>query len=117
MNIKVKIKDTTSVAFPIIIKDKSGDVAYWQNLNGSWLKKTYDDNGKLLTYKNSDGYWSVETYDDNGKKLTFKNSDGYYKIKGSFVTKEEYEEFFNPIPEYTMEELIAKIGNFKLKNI
>lgn len=116
MNIEITIKDKSNVEFPIIIKDKRGDVAYWQNLNGSWLKKTYDDNGKLLTYKNSDGYWSVETYDDNGKKITFKNSDGYYQIKGLFVTKEEYEAFINPIPEYTMEELTVKLGhNFKIK--
>jgi len=116
MNIELKITDRTNVEFPIVIKDKKGDVAYWESYDGRWIKKTYDDNGKLLTYRNSDGYWSVETYDDNSKKLTFKNSDGYYKIKGSFVTKEEYESFLNPIPEYTMEELVAKLGyNFKIK--
>jgi hypothetical protein len=41
------------------------------------------------------------TYDSNGKELTFKDSDG---IKRGF-----------DIPEYTMEELVEKLGNFKIK--
>ena len=62
---------------------------------------TYDSNGKELTYKDSDGFSSEYTRDSNGNELTYKNSDG--------VTRG-----FN-IPEYTMEQLVEKLGNFKIK--
>jgi YD repeat-containing protein len=69
--------------------------------NGYSWERTYDSNGNVLTYKDSDGYSSEYTYDSNGKELTFKDSDG---IKRGF-----------DIPEYTMEELVEKLGNFKIK--
>jgi hypothetical protein len=87
------ITDLENVAFPIFIKDKNGNEIYYQY---------------------SDGSWSKYTYDDNGNELTCKTSTGYYRIKGEYVTKEEFEAFVNT-PEYTMEELVSKIGNFKLK--
>jgi YD repeat-containing protein len=115
MNIEINL-DTTNVAFPIVIKDTKGNEIYKQWESGYWCKLTYDDNGNELTYKNSDGDSWKCTYDDNNNELTFKNSSGYYKIKGEYVTKEEYEAFINPIPEYTMDELIVKLGhNFKIK--
>ena len=136
MKIEIKITDTTNVKFPIVIKDNRGNEIYKQDSNGYWCESTYDDNNNKLTFKNSDGYWCESTYDDNGNGLTYKNSYGdwwestydnnnneltyktsfgYYKIKGKQVTKKEYEAFVNPIPEYTMEELVAKLGNFKIK--
>jgi hypothetical protein len=69
--------------------------------SGFWLEYTYDEKGNELTYKNSNGYWSECTYDEKGNELTYKNSDGVRRG-------------FN-IPEYTMEELINKLGNFKIK--
>lgn len=62
---------------------------------------TYDSNGEILTYKDSNGFSFEYTYDLNGNELTYKNSDG---VKRGFN-----------IPEYTMEELVAKLGNFKIK--
>ena len=74
---------------------------YYKDSAGCWRECTYDDNGNALTYKNSDGYWHEYTYDEKGNELTFKDSRG--------VTR-GFE-----IPEYTMEELVNKIGNFKIK--
>jgi YD repeat-containing protein len=74
---------------------------YFKNSNGYWYECTRDSNGKVLTYKDSDGFSYEYTYDSNGKVLTYKDSDGESKV-------------FD-IPEYTMEELIAKLGNFKIK--
>jgi YD repeat-containing protein len=74
---------------------------YFKNLNGFSYECTRDSNGKVLTYKDSDGFSYEYTYDSNGKVLTYKDSDGESKV-------------FD-IPEYTMEELIAKLGNFKIK--
>lgn len=95
MNIKVKIKDTTSVAFPIIIKDKKERVIYSKSLCG---------------------YSYERTYDEDGHEETYRNSNGNCKIRGEKVSKEKFESFIN-IPQYTMEQLVSKIGNFKLINI
>tara|TARA_R110002153_G_scaffold6130_2_gene28008 strand:+ start:245 stop:475 length:231 start_codon:yes stop_codon:yes gene_type:complete len=51
-------------------------------------------------YTYSDGYWYEYTRDENGNQLTFKNSDG---INTGF-----------DIPEYTIKDLVEKLGNFKL---
>lgn len=52
-------------------------------------------------YKDSNGDWWESTYDSNGKELTYKDSNG--NTRGF------------EIPEYTMEELVEKLGNFKIK--
>jgi len=74
---------------------------YFKKSNGFSYEFTYDSNGKVLTFKDSNGYWYEFTYDSNGKVLTYKNSNG--ETRGF------------DIPEYTMEELISKLGNFKIK--
>ena len=81
--------------------DSNGNQLTYKNSNGYWGESTYDSNGNLLTYKDSNKYWCERTYDSNGNLLTYKNSDGV--MKGF------------DIPEYTMEELVEKLGNFKLK--
>ena len=74
---------------------------YYKYPSGYSEEFTYDSNGNELTYKNSSGYSYECTYDSNGKVLTYKNSDG---VRRGF-----------DIPEYTMEELVNKLGNFKIK--
>ena len=83
--------------------NKEGKQAYEFDTypSGNFYEKTYDEKGNILTYKNSKGYSKEYTRDKNGNELTFKDSDG---------EKRGFE-----IPEFTMEELIQKLGNFKLK--
>jgi hypothetical protein len=111
--------------------------------NGNWIKYTYDSNGNELTHENSKGYWNKRTYDSNGNQLTFESSDGFwykwtYDSKGNQLTHENkgywskntYDSDGNKltfedsdgvkigfnIPEFTMEQLVEKIGhNFKIK--
>ena len=84
--------------------------------NGFSYERTYDEKGNVLTYKDSNGFSCEITYDEKGNRLTYKNSNGTYIIRGKIVTKEEYESFINGTPEYTMEELVSKLGyNFKIK--
>ena len=78
-----------------------GDLLTFKNSDGDWSERTYDDKGNELTYKLSNGYWCESTYDDKGDQLTFKDSNG--TLRGF------------DIPEYTMEELVEKLGNFKIK--
>ena len=54
----------------------------------------------ILTIKNSHGYWSKYARDDEGNELTYESSCG---TKRGFETQ-----------EYTMEQLVKKLGNFKL---
>jgi hypothetical protein len=63
----------------------------------------FDKDGRIVYHfhKDSDGYTSESTYDSNGNVLTFKDSTGFTR---GF-----------DIPEYTMEELVEKLGNFKIK--
>jgi hypothetical protein len=83
--------------------DKDGNRVYkfGVHYNKSWYKSTYDSNGKELTFENSTGYWYKRTYNSNGKELTYENSCG--------------EKMGFDIPEFTMEQLVEKIGhNFKI---
>jgi hypothetical protein len=63
----------------------------------------FDKEGRIVYNfrKDSDGYTSESTYDSEGNVLTFKDSN-------------EFTRGFD-IPEYTMEELVQKLGNFKIK--
>jgi YD repeat-containing protein len=83
--------------------DKENRLVYEfiKSSNGFSYERTYDSNGNQLTYKDSNGYSSEYTYDSNGNELTYKNSTGFTR---GF-----------DIPEYTMEELVERLGNFKIK--
>ena len=65
-----------------------------------FFETTHNSSGLILTYRDSNGYSWEKTYDNNGSELTFKDSDG--KERGF------------DIPEFTMEQLVEKVGNFKL---
>ena len=92
--------------------DKNGNIVYkfltysedyWTKSTYSedyWTKSTYDEKGNQLTHENSISGWWKRTYDEKGNLLTYEDSDGM-----GF-----------DIPEFTMEELVKKIGyNFKIK--
>jgi hypothetical protein len=83
--------------------NKDGRLLYnfYKGSDGYSYERTCDSNGNVLTFKDSTGYSSEYTYDSNGKELTYKNSTGFTR---GF-----------DIPEYTMEELVEKLGNFKIK--
>jgi YD repeat-containing protein len=69
--------------------------------NGYSYERTCDSNGNVLTFKDSNGFSYEYTYDSNGNELTYKDSNG---VTRGF-----------DVPEYTMEELVEKLGNFKIK--
>ena len=85
--------------------NKKGEIVYWFDANHSesdfWNETTYDKNGYILTYIDSDGYWVKYTRDSDGNELTYEDSKG---DKRGF-----------DIPEFTMEQVVEKLGiNFKL---
>ena len=101
--------------------DESGNTLTYKTSNGFSYERTYDENGNKLTYKDSDGFSYEKTYDENGSDLTFKNSDGYsyertYDESGNELTFKDSNGASRgfDIPEFTMEQLVEKMGNFKL---
>ena len=103
--------------------NKDGNLVYrfTTNSNGYSLEKTYDGDGNQLTFKDSNGYSCEKTYDKNGNELTFKNSNGYsweytYDKNGNELTFKDSNGTSRgfDIQEFTMEQLVEKVGNFKL---
>ena len=83
--------------------NKEGNIVYefYFTPNRGSCEYTYNKNGNQLTFKHSNGYSWEKTYNVNGRELTYKHSNGFSRG-------------FN-IPEYTMEELVEKLGEFKIK--
>ncbi len=118
---QLNIKD-----FPFKIKDKLGNVIYYENSSGYWYKREYDSNGNIIYHEDSSGYWYKQEYDSNGKETYFENSNGYwskveYDSKGNEIYFENSDGIIRdnrpgPVPEYTMAELQSMLGKeFKIK--
>ena len=88
--------------FPFIIKDKTGNEIYFENSNGYWYKNEFDSSGNEIYSENSKGYWYKNEFDSKNNQIYYEDSKGNIK-----------DDRF--IPEYTMEELVEKLGNFKIK--
>ena len=92
--------------FPFFINDDKGNEIYREYSNGFWYKKEYDDKRNVIYFEDSKGYWSKQEYDDKRNIIYFENSEG----KKIIDCRPEF------TPEYTMEELVSKLGhNFKIK--
>jgi len=112
--------------FPFVIRDKNNNLIYHESSDGYWLKREFDKNNNKIYHEYSDGYWSKREYDKNNNKIYHEYSDGYwYKQEYDSNNNRIYYESSSgdiidkrpkPIPEFTMEELIAKVGfEFKIK--
>ena len=104
--------------------NKEGNILYefYLTTNSSSVEYTYNRNGNQLTFKNSNGYNWEKTFNLNGRELTFKNSDGdsyeyTYDENGRELTYKHSNGISRgfDIPEYTMAELVEKLGEFKIK--
>jgi hypothetical protein len=64
-----------------------------------------DKNNNRIYYENSDGYWSKQEFDSKNNEIYWENS------KGSIIDNRP-----KSTPEFTMQELVAKLGyEFKIK--
>jgi hypothetical protein len=91
--------------FPFQIKDSKNNKIYFEDSDGFWVKREYDKNNNRIYLEDSDGYWVKREYDKNNNKIYYENSNGYIKDNRPKST-----------PEFTMEELTAKLGfDFKIK--
>jgi hypothetical protein len=64
-----------------------------------------DKNNNRIYYEESEGYWAKKEYDSNNNIIYYEDSNG------NIIDNRP-----KPTPEYTMAELIAKVGfEFKIK--
>jgi len=49
---------------------------FYEDPDGEWEKREYDDKGSVIYYENSDGYWKKYEYDDNGSWVYREDSIG-----------------------------------------
>jgi hypothetical protein len=68
---QLNIKD-----FPFEIKDKNGNLIYWENSYGYWYKREFDSDGNKIYYENSDGVWVKWEYDSDGTQIYYEDSEG-----------------------------------------
>ena len=62
--------------FPFSIKDKNGNLLYFEDSDGLWLKNEFDSKGNVIYSKHSNGYWVKRECDSNGNETYFENSEG-----------------------------------------
>ena len=105
--------------FPFEIKDKKSNQIYYENSNGLWLKREYDQNGKIIYFENSNGFWEKYEYDQNGKQIYLENSRGFwykyeYDQNGNriyFENSRGYIEDNRPkAVELTLDDIAAKLN-------
>lgn len=109
--------------FPFIIKDSQDNRIYYEDSDGYWEKSSFDSQSNRIYFEDSDCFWEKCIFDSQGNLIYSEDSAGFW-------TKRKYDSFGNQIyyenskgfiednrniPEYTMDELVEKIGHFKLK--
>jgi hypothetical protein len=91
--------------FPFRIKDKNNNRIYCETSNGYWWKREFDGNNNIIYFENSKDYWIKQEFDSNNKEIYWENS------YGTIINNRP-----KSTPEFTMEELVAKLGfEFKIK--
>lgn len=64
--------------FPFSIKDSNGNMIYWENSDGLWVKREYNSNGNEIYIEDSNEHWSKCEYDSNGNEIYWEHSNGYW---------------------------------------
>jgi hypothetical protein len=62
--------------FPFRIKDKQGNVLYFENSEGYWGKYEYDSDGNVIYCEDSRGFWWKREYDSVGNVIYCEDSNG-----------------------------------------
>ena len=75
--IDLKLSNGTKldIKYPILLKDKDGNVVYFQWFDGDWVKREYTD-GNCTYWEDSNGNWEKREY-TNGERTYYEHSSGY----------------------------------------
>jgi hypothetical protein len=58
------------------IKDKNGNLIYYEFSDGYWKKRKYDSKCNLIYLEDSDGYWAKREYDSQDILIYYADSEG-----------------------------------------
>jgi hypothetical protein len=123
---KTIAKQLNVTDFPFEINDKNNNEIYCEYSSGFWIKREFDKNNNPIYSEGSSGYWWKQEFDENNNEIYYESLYGnWYKQEFDKNNNRIYFESSNgtiidnrpkPTPEFTMEELIEKLGyNFKIK--
>jgi len=111
--IKVKGKDKLIYSYTFEGKSRT------TNQNTSlYISNPFEQKGKWMMVSNDNKYWIKRfvIIEKNGKFIAWNGAETDEEVlKAVITTSWEYAKEIEEVPEYTMEELVAKLGNFKIK--
>jgi hypothetical protein len=70
------------------IKDKNGNIIYYENSLGFWAKYEYDSQNNRIYSEHSTGMWMKKGYDSEGKTIYIEDQDGTIIVNGEFKTNQ-----------------------------
>jgi ribosomal protein L14 len=70
----------------LVIRNKNGNLIYFEDSNGFWIKREYDSKGEEIYSEDSDGYWLKRECDSEGNEIYFEDSNGFW-IKREYDSK------------------------------
>jgi hypothetical protein len=66
------------------IKDKNGNMIYYEDGDELLEKREWDSEGNEIYYEDSKGFWEKQEYDAQGNEIYYENSKGFWE-------KQEYD--------------------------
>jgi hypothetical protein len=106
--------------FPFRIKDENGNEIYYENSDGYWCKREYNNEGHEIYSKESNRRWVKREYDDQGNTIYYENSDGFWEKReyddpGNTIYYENSLRYIidnrpKSVVEMTLQEIADKLG-------
>ena len=56
------------------IYDENNNEIYWEESDGFWVKREYNDYGNIIYSVDSNGYWTKTEYDEYGNEIYYEHS-------------------------------------------
>ena len=108
---------------PFIIRNDNQMIIYFEDSNGYWYKRGFDEQNNEIYFEDSDKYWYKREFDNNNNEIYHENSNGYwYKREFDNNNNEIYHENSDGdirdkrTTELTLDE-IAKKFNIDVKKL
>ena len=63
---------------PFIIRNDNQMIIYFEDSNGYWYKRGFDEQNNEIYFEDSDKYWYKREFDNNNNEIYHENSNGYW---------------------------------------
>ena len=60
----------------VVLYNSNGRMIYYEESDGFWVKREFDENNNEIYYEDSRGYWIKSEYDSNNNQIYYENSRG-----------------------------------------